>query len=111
MITVPDGTAEQVRQFYGTVLGLAEITVPESLQGRGLIWFAVGDRQLHVGVEAKVDRNTNAHLAYEVDDIAKTRARLLVGGLKLIDQPKITGYDRFHTFDPFGNRLEIMGRV
>jgi hypothetical protein len=28
----------------------------------------------------------------------------------LIDQPKIQGFDRFHINDPFGNRLEIIGR-
>jgi catechol 2,3-dioxygenase-like lactoylglutathione lyase family enzyme len=111
MITVPDGSAKKVRQFYGELLGLAELPVPESLQGRGLIWFKVGDRQLHVGIENGVNRKTNAHLAYEVDDIAKVRAQLTFEDCELIEQPKIEGFDRFHTFDPFGNRLEIMGRV
>jgi catechol 2,3-dioxygenase-like lactoylglutathione lyase family enzyme len=111
MITVPEGSAEKVRQFYGQLLGLPEMDVPPALQRRGLIWFKVGDQQLHVGIEDDVNRKTRAHLAYEVDDIAKTRARLTIEGLELIDQPKIEGYDRFHTFDPFGNRLEIMGRV
>jgi catechol 2,3-dioxygenase-like lactoylglutathione lyase family enzyme len=111
-ITVPDGCAEQVRQFYGTLLGLAELPVPPALQGRGLIWFAVGDRELHVGVEAGVDRGaTGAHLAYEVDDIAKLRGRLTLEGYELIEQPRIEHYDRFHIRDPFGNRVEFIGRV
>jgi catechol 2,3-dioxygenase-like lactoylglutathione lyase family enzyme len=111
MITVPPGSAEKVREFYGALLGLTEKPVPPSLQGRGLIWFNVGDRELHVGVEEGVDRKTRAHLAYEVDDIARVRAQLTFEDVELIEQPKIEGFDRFHTFDPFGNRLEIMGRV
>ena len=110
MITVPDGCADKVRQFYGQLLGLTELTVPASLGGRGLIWFKVGDRELHIGIEEGIDRNTKAHLAYEVDDIAKLRGRLTTEKMELLEQPKIEHYDRFHIHDPFGNRLELMGR-
>jgi catechol 2,3-dioxygenase-like lactoylglutathione lyase family enzyme len=110
-ISAPSGSADEVRRFYGQTLGLREIEVPPALQGHGLIWFKVGDLSLHVGVEDGIHRlATRTHLAYEVDDIAGIRGRLLAGGMKLIDQPKIVGYDRFHVHDPFGNRLEIIGR-
>ena len=109
MITVPNGCADKVRQFYGQTLGLSELSVPASLSGRGLIWFKVGDRELHVGIEEGIDRNTRAHLAYEVHDIASLRIQLKSNGIKLIEQPKIERYDRFHIHDPFGNRLELMG--
>jgi catechol 2,3-dioxygenase-like lactoylglutathione lyase family enzyme len=109
-ISAPSGSAEEVRRFYGQVLGLAEAPVPPSLQGHGLIWFKVGNRTLHVAVEDGVNRlGTRAHLAYEVDDIAACRRHLAGQGIKLIDQPKIVGFDRFHLHDPFGNRLEIIG--
>jgi catechol 2,3-dioxygenase-like lactoylglutathione lyase family enzyme len=111
-ISVPPDTAQQVRAFYGKLLGLPEIPVPIALQGRGLIWFKVGDRELHVAIEEDVDRTaTRAHLAYEVDNIAKLRGRLASERLELIEQPKIEGFDRFHIRDPFGNRVEFMGRV
>ena len=111
-ITVPSGQADKVRQFFGHVLGLTEIPVAPALQGRGLIWFKVGDRELHVGEEDGINRMaTRAHLAYEVDDLAALRERLSAGGFKLIEQPKIEGYDRFHIRDPFGNRVEFMGRT
>jgi catechol 2,3-dioxygenase-like lactoylglutathione lyase family enzyme len=110
-ISAPSGSATEVRRFYGQVLGLTEIQVPPALQGRGLIWFKVGDRSLHVGVEDGINRlATRTHLAYEVDDIAAFRRRLSKQGIELIDQPKIVGWDRFHIHDPFGNRLEIIGR-
>jgi len=109
-ITVPAGSADQVREFYGQFLGLVEIPVPPALEGRGLIWFKVGDQQLHVGVEEGVNRlATRAHLAYNVDNIAELRERLAADGFELIEQPKIVGFDRFHTHDPFGNRVEFMG--
>jgi catechol 2,3-dioxygenase-like lactoylglutathione lyase family enzyme len=110
-ISVPSGSDNQVRQFYGQVLGLTEKPVPEGLRGRGLIWFQVGDREIHVGVEDGINRlATRTHIAYEVSDIADWRLRLTQLGLQLIDQPKIQGFDRFHINDPFGNRLEIIGR-
>jgi catechol 2,3-dioxygenase-like lactoylglutathione lyase family enzyme len=110
-ISAPSGSADEVRRFYGNVLGLLELEVPPALQGRGLIWFAVGDRTLHVGVEDGIDRlATKTHLAYVVDDIAAMRRRLTEQGFELIPQPKIEGWDRFHIHDPFGNRLEIIGR-
>jgi catechol 2,3-dioxygenase-like lactoylglutathione lyase family enzyme len=110
-ISVPDGVAEKVRQFYGEFLGLAEMPVPLGLQGRGLIWFHVGNLQLHVGVEEGVNRlATRAHLAYEVDDIAALRTRMIEKQIEMIEQPKVTGFDRFHITDPFGNRVEFIGR-
>ncbi len=111
-ITVPDGTADKVRQFYGQFLGLPEMPVPQPLQGRGLIWFKVGQLELHVGIEEGVNRlATRAHLAYEVDDIAAFRQRLVERNFELIEQPKIAGFDRFHITDPFGNRVEFIGRL
>jgi catechol 2,3-dioxygenase-like lactoylglutathione lyase family enzyme len=111
-ITVPAGQAERVRQFYGKFLGLTEIPVPPALQGRGLIWFKVGQLELHVGEEDGVDRDaTRAHVAYDVDDIASLRERLTSAGRELIEQPRIEGFDRFHIRDPFGNRVEFMGRI
>jgi predicted enzyme related to lactoylglutathione lyase len=111
-ITVPGGNAERVREFYGQFLGLVEMPVPPALQGRGLIWFQVGNQELHVGIEEGVNRlATRAHLAYNVDDIAQLRQRLTAAAFTLIEQPKIEGYDRFHITDPFGNRVEFMGRT
>ncbi len=111
-ITVPGGTAEKVRQFYGQFLGLAEMPVPTALQGRGLIWFRVGNLELHVGIEEGVNRlATRAHLAYETDDIVSLRKKLVENHFDLIEQPKIAGFDRFHITDPFGNRVEFIGRV
>ncbi len=108
-ITVAAEDEAAARAFYCGVLGLAETTKPVSLQGRGVFWVQVGNRQLHVGVEDGVDRaRTKAHVAYQVDDLAGWRARLAAAGLVALESVPIPGYDRFECRDPFGNRLEFI---
>jgi catechol 2,3-dioxygenase-like lactoylglutathione lyase family enzyme len=110
-VSVPSGNSAEVRRFYGQVLEMPEIPLPPSMKNFPLIWFKVGNRELHVAVEDNINRlATRAHIAYEVDDIAEVRKRLTEQGIELMDQPKIVGYDRFHMHDPFGNRIEIIGR-
>ena len=109
-VTAPKGSADEVRRFYGGVLGLTEIPVPATMTKYGLIWFRCGDRELHVGQEDGIERSkTGAHLAYHVDDVKAWRKRLSDHGLEIFEQPKIEGFDRVHVRDPFGNRLEIIG--
>jgi catechol 2,3-dioxygenase-like lactoylglutathione lyase family enzyme len=112
-ITVPRGSGELVRRFYGQVLGMREIEVPDSMRSFGLIWFRVGERdELHVGQEDGIDRRkTGAHLAYEVSDMAAWRRRLAEQGIEMIEQPAIAGYDRVYIRDPFDNRVEFIGRI
>jgi catechol 2,3-dioxygenase-like lactoylglutathione lyase family enzyme len=99
-VTVPKGRADEVRKFFGQVLGLTEIPVASTMTNYGLIWFRVGDRELHVGQEDGIDRTkTGAHLAYHVDDVKAWRVRMGGYGFEPIE----------HVRDPFGNRIEIIG--
>lgn len=108
-ITIPQGAEAEGRRFYCEWLGLPEIEKPDSLKGRGGFWLQVGDRQVHVGTEAAVDRTaTKAHLAYQVDDLAAWRERLAVYGILAEDSIPIPGYVRFECRDPFGNRMEFI---
>ena len=109
-VTAPRGSADEVRRFYGGVLGLTEIPVPATMTKYGLIWFQCGPGQLHVGQEDGIERaRTGAHLAYHVTDMPHWRNRLRGLGLELVEQPKIEGFDRFHIRDPFGNKIEVIG--
>ena len=108
-ISIPIGAEDAARVFYCGVLGLREVPKPTTLVGRGGFWLQVGDMQIHVGVEDKVDRAaTRAHLAYEVDDLAAWRTRLVAHGTTILESVPIPGYDRFECRDPFGNRLEVL---
>jgi catechol 2,3-dioxygenase-like lactoylglutathione lyase family enzyme len=108
-ITVPPGQEPAARTFYCTLLGLTEIEKPASLQSRGGFWLEIAGRQVHVGVEAGVDRHaTKAHLAYLVDDVTAWKKKLAEHGILPLDSVPIEGFDRFEFRDPFGNRVEMI---
>lgn len=84
---------------------------PAAFKSQGF-WFRAGDREMHIGVEDHVDRRaTRAHVAYEVDDIAAWREKVVAANLPIKDQPKIPGYERFHFREPFGNNIELIQHV
>lgn len=108
-ITISAADEDAARAFYCDVLGLPEIEKPDSLKGRGGFWVMAGDRQLHIGVEEGVDRRRmKAHVAYQVDDLAAWRARLMAAGIEALESVPIPGYDRFECRDPSGNRMEFI---
>ncbi len=107
-IAMPRGEEALARQFYGELLGLAEIPKPENLARRGGVWFALGDRQLHLGVEEPFHAARKAHPAFRVDDLDSLRGLLRAAGHVPIDDEPLPGYRRFYLADPFGNRLEFL---
>jgi catechol 2,3-dioxygenase-like lactoylglutathione lyase family enzyme len=111
-ITVPRDCERAARDFYCGLLGLSELTKPLPLQPRGGFWLAVGDRQVHIGIEDGVDRRaTKAHVAYAVNDLDRWRERLAIAGIRVEDSIAIDGVRRFEFRDPFGNRVEMAERT
>jgi catechol 2,3-dioxygenase-like lactoylglutathione lyase family enzyme len=107
-ITVPPESVAAARDFYCRLLGLREIPRPPGVNVHGF-WVAVGDRALHVGLEKDINRfATRGHVAYEVDDLAAVREKLIAAGHQIEDPVQIAGLTRFHTRDPFGNFLEFL---
>ena len=106
-ISIPTGAEEQARAFYRDVVGLREIEKPESLKSRGGLWFAIGDIELHLGVEAVVNP-TKRHPAFEVEDVRSARELFQNAGVKIQEEPVIPGRERFTIWDPFGNRIEFL---
>ncbi len=110
-ITVPPGREDDARHFFCTELGLREIPKPDNLAVRGGFWLELGVAQIHVGVEDGVERRqSRAHLAFEVDDLAEMRTRLERLGLETVDGDSIPGLLRLECRDPFGNRMEFVAR-
>ena len=105
-VAAPPGGEDSARIFYGELLGLTELPKPERLRPRGGVWFAVGDHQLHIGVEEPFALARKAHPALTVpraDDLRTLAARLEKAGHAVRwDGP------RFYTDDPFGNRIELL---
>ncbi len=97
--------------FYGDLLGLAPAPRPADVERRGC-WFALGDAELHLSIEAGADNaSSKRHVAFEVDDLAALRIRLEAAGVAFDGGSPMEGIDRFFARDPAGNRLEFYVRV
>jgi ribosomal protein S18 acetylase RimI-like enzyme len=105
-VAAPAGGEGAARAFYGDLLGLPEVPKPERLRARGGVWFAVGEQQLHVGIEGSFAAARKAHAALAVPragDLSALAAKLEAAGRAIAwDGP------RFYVEDPFGNRVEVL---
>jgi len=106
-VSITPGGEFAARRLHAELLGLAEVEKPASLGDRGGVWFACGDQQLHCGVEPAVARSRR-HPALLTDDLETLRARLIAGGVPIVEDRQIPGYRRFYAEDPFGNRIELL---
>lgn len=107
-VAMPENGQANARAFYGDLLGFIEIERPGSLADRPGVWFRTGNLDLHVGVEQEFAPARKAHIAYVVDDLEVLKKRLEAAGLPIIYDVPLPGFDRIHTTDIFGNRLELL---
>jgi catechol 2,3-dioxygenase-like lactoylglutathione lyase family enzyme len=107
-LAAPEGCESAAREFYGVLLGLREIPKPAALQSRGGCWFACGPQQLHIGVEKDFRPARKAHPAFAVTNLDDLRRALLSRNIQVTDDASVPGVRRFHTQDPWGNRLEFV---
>jgi catechol 2,3-dioxygenase-like lactoylglutathione lyase family enzyme len=112
-IAAPAGCEAAARRFFGGLVGLREIKKPEPLRTRGGAWFALGDRQLHVGTKADFEPARKAHVALrlapaELDDLAE---RLTAAEAPVLWDDSLPGERRFYSEDPWGNRIEFLTRA
>jgi len=115
-VAAPPACEEAAREFYGRLLGLEEIEKPPLLAVRGGCWFALGDGELHVGVEDPFRPAEKAHPALLVgstDALEQLAESLLASGVDVTwpDEAEIRGQRRFHASDPWGNRLELVAAL
>ena len=105
----PPGTEsrKQAQQFFGELLGLQEKPVPQSIQHLDLVWFQVGDRELHVFAEEPVEDPSGRHFCLMVEDVEEMRTRLSEAGYEPWSPENIPGRPRFFCRDPFGNIIEF----
>lgn len=107
-LTMPAGGEALARKFYGEVLDLTEIPKPPNLAVRGGVWFQCGSLQLHLGVEANFHPAKKAHPALMVLDLDHFLGKLSAAGHEIKFDEPLVGFNRAFTFDPFGNRIELM---
>jgi catechol 2,3-dioxygenase-like lactoylglutathione lyase family enzyme len=107
-LAMPRGREDAARSFYAALLGMTELPKPPALAPRGGCWFASGAAVLHLGVEEPFSPARKAHPALLVDDLDALAATLSAAGHACARADgEIPGVRRFHTRDPFGNRVEF----
>jgi catechol 2,3-dioxygenase-like lactoylglutathione lyase family enzyme len=109
-VAAPAGSEDDARRFYGGLLGMPELAKPAALEARGGAWFSCGANQLHVGIAEPFAPATKAHpaLAVRGSDLDPLAERLAAAGCPVHWDEAIPGTRRFHTADPWGNRLELV---
>ncbi|MEC7524940.1 MAG: VOC family protein [Myxococcota bacterium] len=107
-LMIPRGREAEALAFYRDGLGLTRIPKPADMPNPEGIWFALAGGELHLGVQDEPPLETRAHVALEVDALDATLARL--EGARTKASSPVAGLRRVHVWDPFGNRLELMGR-
>ena len=104
---------EASRRFFGGVLGLPEIERPGfNFSG---IWYALGDRQLHIienraeGVDAASRLSRSDHVALEVTDVNAVRATLEMHRVPYQEGGnRSLGMEQLFCRDPDGHVLEFV---
>ena len=110
-LAMPIGQENRARAFFDGILGMPEISKPESLKGRGGCWFMCGKQELHIGVEKGFRPAKKAHPAFLLENLSGFQARLEKAGVEIRHQPPLPNANRIFIEDPFGNRIELMERV
>lgn len=109
-IAAPPGCEEAARRFFGELIGLDEVEKPEPLRERGGVWFALGERQLHIGVEAEFVPARKAHPAFALPlpELERLARRLADSGVQIEWDTSLPAQRRCYCLDPWGNRLELL---
>jgi catechol 2,3-dioxygenase-like lactoylglutathione lyase family enzyme len=108
-VSCPAAGEPAIRRFYGDLLGLVEVPKPPGLAARGGVWFRGDGYELHVGVETPFVPARKAHPAFYVEDVDTLAASLAAAGCQVEWDSDFPGCRRFHTADPHGNRVELLG--
>ncbi|MEM7306416.1 MAG: VOC family protein [Planctomycetota bacterium] len=101
-LAIPATGLDEARRFYGDLLGFEEQERPPGR--RPGLWFRAGAAVLHLGVEEPFAPARKAHPAFLVADLDAAADELRSSGCRVVPAEGA----RFHTFDPFGNRVELL---
>lgn len=110
-LAMPAGEEARAREFYGHLLGFAEVTKPPQLVERGGCWFENGEVRIHLGVEPEFHPAKKAHPALLVAGLKDLVGQLRAAGYSVEGDEPLPGVDRIYASDPFGNRIELIERT
>jgi catechol 2,3-dioxygenase-like lactoylglutathione lyase family enzyme len=98
---------ERSRHFYHDLLGLKEINKPRTFDFI-VLWFELGNHQLHLLLKDRQDTRSPRHFALRVSDARAARSYFREHDVATEETTPIPGADRFFIYDPDGNRIEII---
>ena len=98
---------ERSRRFYRDLIGLKEINKPRMFDFV-VLWFELGNHQLHLLLKDRPDTRSPRHFALRVKDARAARAYFREHDVPTEETTPIPGADRFFIYDPDGNRIEII---
>jgi catechol 2,3-dioxygenase-like lactoylglutathione lyase family enzyme len=103
----PLGTGDQARAFYGDILGLPEVPRPQALSQLDLVWYRLGDTEIHLFGEEPREDTSGRHFCIAFDNLEEIRERLVAAGYQPQETIPIPSRPRFFCRDPFGNSIEF----
>ena len=106
-IPVPADSIANARAFYVDLLQLDETPVPHALTSLDLLWFSLGDTELHLFIEESHADRSARHFCIAVDDVDSLKVRLEAAGVPVVGATPIPGRPRHFCRDPFGNLIEF----
>jgi catechol 2,3-dioxygenase-like lactoylglutathione lyase family enzyme len=98
---------ERSRRFYRDLLGLKEIAKPRTFDFV-VLWFDLGNQQLHLLLKDCPDTVSPRHFALRVPDAQAARAYFRQNHVSTQETTPIPGADRFFILDPDSNRIEVI---
>ena len=107
-LAIPPNVEDRADDYYVALLGFHAVSKPPALARRGGRWYEQGSVHLHLGVDAQFVPSSKAHVAFAVTEYEQLAERLTTNNFRVQHDDEIEGVDRFYTWDPFGNRLEII---
>lgn len=118
-VACPLGGEDVTRRFYRDGLGMTEVAKPVALSGRGGAWFRAHDpsgavvAEIHVGVEEPFLPARKAHPALVLANVRTLeeigeRLSALDFEVDWRERHTFNGYERLHTRDGHGNRVELL---
>ena len=73
-----------------------------------VLWFDLGNQQLHLLLKNQPDTISPRHFALRVKDAQAARAHFASHGISTQETTPIPFCDRFFVADPDGNRVEVI---
>ena len=107
-LAMPVGEELLAEAFYVDILGLKRVAKPDGLAQRVGAWFENDSVKVHLGVEEKFHAARKAHPAFVVDELRELVLILKEKGYPITPAEPMTGIERIHVSDPFGNRIELI---